>query len=198
MIFTGYYAKLKQYEQAGLQPVSIAGRAPEFYKGPQYKALAPEYKMFMDWKKGKIDDDQYTEIFTKRLNTLDKEAVRNMLTKWFDKDVILLCYEKTGDFCHRHIVASWVEDNLGLSVGEYDQETMDNEKKAIEEMLDFFVDEDDLRYEFHITDTEGFLNRLKLNPPKGRVLYCELMNGDKQYTLESVTELSEEEIEKSA
>jgi hypothetical protein len=56
MIYTGYFAKLKTYEQAGLKPVSIAGKAPDFYKGPQYKGLAPEYKMFNDWKKGIINN----------------------------------------------------------------------------------------------------------------------------------------------
>ena len=32
MIYTGYYAKLKEYEKVGLEPVSIAGKAPSFYK----------------------------------------------------------------------------------------------------------------------------------------------------------------------
>ena len=142
MIFTGYYAKLKEYENAGLQPLSIAGKAPDFYKGPQFKSLAPEYKMFMDWKKGKIDNMGYTSIFLEHLNTLDKEAVRRMLTS-FDKDGILLCYEKPGEFCHRHIVADWLESNFGWKIDEYDIKTEDIKKK-----LNIDIDE----YQYNLND----------------------------------------------
>ena len=31
---------------------------------------------------------------------------------------ILLCYEKETDFCHRFLVASWLEFNLGIEVKE--------------------------------------------------------------------------------
>ena len=29
-------------------------------------------------------------------------------------DAILLCYEKSTDFCHRHIVSQWFFDELGV------------------------------------------------------------------------------------
>ena len=43
MIYTGYYACLNKYIDAGLVPISIAGKAPKFYCGYEYKALAPKY-----------------------------------------------------------------------------------------------------------------------------------------------------------
>jgi uncharacterized protein (DUF488 family) len=36
-----------------------------------------------------------------------------------DKIPCLLCYEKPGDFCHRHIVAEWLHNNLGVHVEEF-------------------------------------------------------------------------------
>lgn len=119
MIYTGYYAKLKKYEEVGLIPISIAGKAPEFYKGVQYRKFAPSWDIFSKWKNGEIDNFQYTERFNKEiLGRLNKEEVKQFLNS-FKTDIILLCYEKSGDFCHRHIVADWIETELGKRVEEY-------------------------------------------------------------------------------
>lgn len=119
MIYTGYYAKLKEYEKVGLEPVSIAGKAPSFYKKTEYKKFAPTYEIFSRWKSGEIDNFQYTEEYIKNvLNKLDKQQVKEFLIS-FDKDIVLLCYEKSTDFCHRHIVADWIESELGIPVDEY-------------------------------------------------------------------------------
>lgn len=119
MIYTGYYAKLKKYEEKGLLPISIAGKAPQFYTGVQYKKFAPSWDIFSKWKSGEISNGQYTERFKKEvLGKLDKAQIKSYLNS-FENDIILLCYEKSGDFCHRHIVAKWIEDELGLKVQEY-------------------------------------------------------------------------------
>ena len=49
-MYTGYFAKLKSYEEAGLVPVSIAAKAPDWYHGAQYKKLAPKWSFFSEWK----------------------------------------------------------------------------------------------------------------------------------------------------
>ena len=191
MIFTGYYAKLKEYENAGLQPLSIAGKAPDFYKGPQFKSLAPEYKMFMDWKKGKIDNMGYTSIFLEHLNTLDKEAIRRMLTS-FDKDVILLCYEKPGDFCHRHIVADWLESNFGWKIDEYDTKTADIKKRLTKELMEYIITYDEILEELG-NKADGFLNTLESNPPEGYFLYYHVnSDGEREYTLENKEDFLQE------
>ena len=119
MIYTGYYAKLKKYQEAGLTPISIAGKAPNFYSGIQYKKFAPSWDIFSKWKSGEIDNFQYTERFNQEiLGKLDKEEVKTFLNS-FETDIILLCYEKSGDFCHRHIVANWIETELNEQVKEY-------------------------------------------------------------------------------
>ena len=51
-MFTGYFAKLKEYKQAGLIPISISGKAPEWYDGLEYKKLAPKWAFFQEWKYG--------------------------------------------------------------------------------------------------------------------------------------------------
>ena len=50
MIYTSYFAKLKSLPE-NIIPISICGKAPDWYKGLQYKKLAPKYDFFMEWKK---------------------------------------------------------------------------------------------------------------------------------------------------
>lgn len=120
-MFTGYYAKLKEYKQAGLIPISIAGKAPDWYDGLEYKKLAPKWAFFSEWKNGshKGDNDYYINQFDAKV--LEETSVENVLTDLanlsngeLDK-VILLCYEKPDDFCHRHLVANWINEHKGGS-----------------------------------------------------------------------------------
>jgi len=191
MIYTGYFAKLKAYEKAGLQPVSIAGKAPDFYKGPQYKSLAPRWDMFNDWKKGRIDNMEYTSIFLKHLETLDKEAIRRALNS-FGENVILLCYEKPGDFCHRHIVADWLESNFGWRVNEYDQVVQDKKAQAIKDLKAFYLNKEILEHDYQIENVEKFLIELEENPPEGYFLYKKIRNNTIEYTLEDSQEFLKE------
>lgn len=128
MIYTGYYAQLKKYIAAGLTPVSIAGKAPAFYNGIEYKKLAPKYDFFSAWKRGEIDNFEYTTRFNKEvLGNLNPHAIIEELTSLAGENIVLLCYEKQGDFCHRHIVADWLE-TTGKKIDEY--QVVDINKKV--------------------------------------------------------------------
>lgn len=121
MIYTGYYAKLKKYENEGLYPIAISGKVPDFYTKAYWSDFAPRYDMFLEWKSGKIDNFQYTVQYKEWLNSLDKQEIRDIIKELEDenKTIIFLCYEKSGEFCHRHVLADWLEENLGMRVEEY-------------------------------------------------------------------------------
>lgn len=68
MIYTTYFANLKKLPEY-VTPVSICGKAPYWYKGLQYKKLAPKYDFFMKWKETH-DNDYYIKHFQKEV--LDK------------------------------------------------------------------------------------------------------------------------------
>jgi hypothetical protein len=116
---TSYY-----YEKAkDLNAVSIAAKAPSWYKGREYKKLAPKYWFFKKYKKDE-DEDFYTEHYYKEvLDKLDPAEVYKEL----GKDAILLCWEAPDKFCHRHIVAEWLAYRLGVKVEEY---------KSIDDIID--------------------------------------------------------------
>ena len=113
MIYTSYFAKLKSLPEH-IVPISICGKAPDWYKGLQYKKLAPKYDFFMEWKKNH-DNDYYIKCFNEQV--LDKLNVRRViedleyLTGHYVSDIALICYEKPSDFCHRHLVADWLNKN---------------------------------------------------------------------------------------
>jgi hypothetical protein len=108
-IYTSYFARLK-YLPSSIVPISICGKAPTWYKGLEYKKLAPKYKSFIEWKESH-DNVLYIECY--KLEVLDKlgkfKVIDDLMNLSNGKDVALICYEKPGDFCHRHLVAKWLE-----------------------------------------------------------------------------------------
>ena len=115
-VYTSYFAKLKSLPK-NIIPISICGKAPEWYKGKQYKKLAPKYEFFMEWKKNH-NNDYYVKCFNEQvLSNLDPHMVILELGQlrgkslWSNIDICLICYEKPGEFCHRHLVAEWLESN---------------------------------------------------------------------------------------
>ncbi|MBM4289839.1 MAG: hypothetical protein FJ135_17150 [Deltaproteobacteria bacterium] len=89
--------------------VSIALWAPGWYKGRRrYPALAPRRSMV------KLDEASYRVEFQKILDRLDPRKVLEDL----GEDAVLLCWEPPGKFCHRRLVAEWLESHLGIEVPE--------------------------------------------------------------------------------
>ncbi len=125
MIYTSYFAKLKSLPD-NIIPISICGKAPDWYKGLQYKKLAPKYDFFMKWKENH-DNDYYIKCFNEQvLNKLNAEQVvkeldnillNETLSIDYNGDlkevprIALICYEKPSDFCHRRLVADWLNKN---------------------------------------------------------------------------------------
>lgn len=125
MIYTTYFANLKKLPK-DIIPISICGKAPDWYDGLQYKKLSPKYNFFMEWKKNH-DNDFYIEHYNKEvldtLNTNDiiKELlcmVHNFKGLNYFPMIALVCYEKPSDFCHRHLVSEWLNSN-GIDCEEY-------------------------------------------------------------------------------
>lgn len=126
MIYTTYFANLKNLNRYTSCPIAICGKSPASYHGLEYKKLAPKYWFFKEWKKTH-DNDFYIKYFNEEvLNQTSLAAVmedlRQLLNniynldigkvnKWWEHvpfDIYLVCYEKPGDFCHRHLVADWM------------------------------------------------------------------------------------------
>ena len=108
---TSYYSKSAKHPNA----VSIAAKCPDWYDGREYKKLAPKYWFFKAYKDGEITEDEYRICFYEEvLDKLDAQVVYDEL----GENAVILCWEATGKFCHRHIVAEWLGKELNVEITE--------------------------------------------------------------------------------
>lgn len=117
MIRTSYFSINANHPDA----VSISLYSPDWFHGEEYTLLTPQREMFRMWKDHpNLGNDWYRDQFYKTtLINLDVHKVaRDMEGK------VMLCYEKSGDFCHRHLVADWLRD------AGYEVEEIKYEKKS--------------------------------------------------------------------
>ena len=113
---TSYYGSPKLEIIDRNKFVAVSYTQPEFFKGIRiYKPLCPSWNLVNDYKTGIIDSKLYTEFYyMKILNKLDCQETFDALGDFST----LLCYEKSGDFCHRRIIADWFKKILKIEVNE--------------------------------------------------------------------------------
>lgn len=90
------------------KPISICGKAPDWYKGLQYKKLAPNYEFFIKYQKDH-DKEAYTKCFQEQIlaNKVPQFVLSELKELSNSDSIALICYEKPDNFCHRHLVADW-------------------------------------------------------------------------------------------
>ena len=117
-IFTSYFGRKAMLEKAGIVPISISLWKPKWYEGLQLLQVAP--KAFM--LKEDLTRQQYVDCYKRYVtDRLRVEQVVNWIEQLSGgKDAALLCYEKPGDFCHRHLLAQWMTEQSGLVVEEWE------------------------------------------------------------------------------
>lgn len=103
---TSYFAQLKRIPAE--LAVSIARWKPKWFHGREYLALAPPPQLLDAWKNGYVTEEQYTEVYRKEV--LSRLSAADVVAD-LPEGAYLLCYEKPGDFCHRHLVAEWLREN---------------------------------------------------------------------------------------
>ena len=119
-LHTSYFAKVKHLRQMGFTNlVCIAGYAPKFFfdvDGARFMPdLAPRKDWFWEWKNGHLPNEWYIQRYNETvLSKLDP----NKVVEELGDGAVMLCYEKPGDFCHRHLIADWIEVNTGIKVSE--------------------------------------------------------------------------------
>lgn len=108
-LYTSYFAKSANNPKA----VSISVSVPTWYTGRQNRLVTPGWSLLSDYKKGNITQQQYESAYREKLDKIGESLI---LSQFTDGDV-LLCWEKPGEFCHRHILAQWLMEH-GHTVSE--------------------------------------------------------------------------------
>ena len=113
-IYTGYCARVRDYPSNALL-VGVMRFPPEWWKSINAKSLAPSADLLRSYQSKQIDTYIFKQKFLEELRErgLAADKVREafeLIT--VDRDVILCCYERPTDFCHRHILAEWLGGNI--------------------------------------------------------------------------------------
>ncbi len=119
------------------------------YHGNYYRELAPRLDTYNSYNdvyqlmknnileyehyeilKEQIEEKYIRSYYETRLKDLDIDKLLNTLEEKYGKDIILLCYEDINQFCHRRIIADYIE----LMTGFYIPEIEVNEKGKVKEL----------------------------------------------------------------
>lgn len=127
MYYTSYFGKLSKIKENkknynNLLICSISHNKPDFLKHDMdvmdWGFLGPTKSLLRDYKNGLIDEPQYVERYRLYLEKL-WPSICFVFGANYNRDVVLLCYEKPENFCHRKVLATFL-NNHGFSCSELD------------------------------------------------------------------------------
>ena len=123
------------------------------YFGPAYKKLAPRLvtytpyadklleleKMKEDLTKVKeylmfrkqIEDEYIKSYYELRLKGLDVYELLTILKEKFGEQIVLLCHEPIEEFCHRRLIADYIELQTGIYIPEVSIDEQGHVKKLV-------------------------------------------------------------------
>ena len=119
MIYTSYYANYKKYSD--FYKISISRSAPDHSYDLRLLDLAPSSQLLKDYKNGVANEEEYTRRYLSSLEDLKKRGYLDRFVNSLNnhtQDVVLLCYEKPDKFCHRHILADYLNRNYNMNISE--------------------------------------------------------------------------------
>lgn len=132
MIYTSYYAKHGSNPKA----IGISYSVPKWFdKSRHLCMLAPTWDLVGGYKDGSITQQEYTTRYVQLLEgrEIDPMGIAHNLPE----GTILLCYERPGDFCHRRVLAEWVEQTTGVKIPEWKDPEQEKKDQIVDDLLNF-------------------------------------------------------------
>ena len=106
------------------------------YFGNSYKKLAPKLVTYIPYKekleelknikdieqykklKKQIEDEYIKSYYDIRLKNLNIKELLYILKEKYGENIILLCHEEITEFCHRRLIADYIELETGIYIPE--------------------------------------------------------------------------------
>ena len=123
------------------------------YFGPTYKKLAPKLETYIPYSeklkeleelkkdlskekeyllfRKKIEDEYIKSYYNIRLKDLNAKDLLIRLYNRYGNNIILLCHEQVDEFCHRRLVADYIELKTGIYIPEVSVDENGNLKKLL-------------------------------------------------------------------
>lgn len=119
MIYTSYFNKVKNLND-NYKVVGITRFPPKNIINCFF--VAPSKDLLIAYKNNLISQEQYAIEYMKQLNNNKNNIMKlveylNQYNNDKYKHIVMCCYEKSQDFCHRHILSKYLM-NFDLNVSE--------------------------------------------------------------------------------
>jgi uncharacterized protein (DUF488 family) len=126
-IYTSYFGNAKKLRERGILIISIA------LYNPRYLNIDGSLRQFNPTKEMLSESlSQYIPKYKEILKCVDvKKTMDELLKISGGKDVALCCYETPDKFCHRHIVANFLNEK-GYEVKEFFEEKKEVQQKQLD------------------------------------------------------------------
>ncbi len=116
-IYTSFWGN-RELSDLSCQPVGISRGVPKFrvpYRYRLLRELAPSREAF-----ALEDPDAFTASYLRHLEEIGAQAILDRLERLSGgRPVVALCFEKPHEtFCHRWVLARWIEEQTGTDVPE--------------------------------------------------------------------------------
>ena len=116
-IYTSYFAKTRKIPE-DIVRVSISLYPPKGYIGKEFKALAPTKEILQSWNRNP-DEAKYAREYMHILDSMNpRDVYEQLFALTRGQDCVLLCFENSDSFCHRHLVSEWMR-SAGYQVSEW-------------------------------------------------------------------------------
>ena len=118
-IFTSSFKFSKGLDSTKFFVVSISRFPPRGFKGYRCYDFAPSADLLKSYKCG-LSKDHYGVYY--RRDVLDKVDVHyvfeNLAKLACGRDIVLCCFEPAFEFCHRRLLARYVQERWGYTIEE--------------------------------------------------------------------------------
>lgn len=131
-IYTSNYSRCAGHENA----VSISASTPKDFTGKHIAHLAPTWDIITPYKLGLIGPFEYAELYLKIL-TEDRGLTAKGIFNDIPHGTIMLCYEKPKQFCHRRVLAEWLERELGVEIPEWQSQDEADKLAVVDSLINF-------------------------------------------------------------
>lgn len=119
-IYSSYYSRIKSLDTESILLVQVSQTLPEWFSGEIVnvgKLVAPNWSLINRYKGGQISYAEFSEQYRHQLDsTVDKKKILNEILLLAEERncqyVVLLCWEKDMEECHRKVLGEWLTDEF--------------------------------------------------------------------------------------
>ena len=110
MIYTSYFARISKIKEKypDYKIVSISHSRPKWVDSnivEDWGILGPTSDLLSRYRKGLVSEKEYTEEYLEYISSIWDNVKDRFRT---DSNIVMLCYEANGKFCHRHVLSMYL------------------------------------------------------------------------------------------